>query len=69
MSNPSMFLSPDDVAALTGRKSYRKQIEQLRAMAIQFWINARGIPVVPVSAVTGQSKPAAPEKWTPSVCA
>jgi hypothetical protein len=58
-----MFLSRDDVAILTGRKTKSKQIESLRKMGIQFWVNAVGYPVVPRAAIEGRkTSPASPEK-------
>lgn len=61
----SAFLTADDVTALTGRKIKSKQIEALRKMGLPFFVNARGVPVVPESAVTG-SKVQPPKKtWSP----
>ena len=54
-----MFLSTDDLAALTGRKIKSKQIETLRRMGLPFHVNAAGKPVVPVSAIEGRKQPAA----------
>ena len=50
----STFLSADDVAHLTGRKTSGKQIEALRAMRIPFWVNGVGRPVVTIAAVEGR---------------
>jgi hypothetical protein len=68
MTAPSLFLAPADVATLTGRKRPRSQIEALRNMGVQFYQNALGHPVVPVTAITG-SKTVATEaaKWQPAV--
>lgn len=49
-----MFLTKDEVAELTGRKTKSKQVEQLRKMAIPFWVNALDAPVVPRSAIEGR---------------
>ncbi len=49
-----MFLTAEEVAILTGRKFKSKQIEQLRRMALPFWVNALGSPVVPRSAIEGK---------------
>lgn len=51
----SIFLTKEDVADLTGRKTKTKQIEQLRTMGVIFWINAHGVPVVPRSAIEGRN--------------
>ncbi len=63
-----MFLHPDEVSQLTGRKLKRLQIEQLRKMGIPFWVNAAGAPIVCRSALEGGSKAAQdiqPDHWTP----
>jgi hypothetical protein len=57
MSN--MFLTQDELVALTGRKIKSKQIEVLRRMGLLFWVNACGKPVVPVTAIEGSKEPAA----------
>lgn len=51
----SIFLTTEDVAELTGRKTKAKQIEQLRTIGLVFWINAHGVPVVPRSVIEGRS--------------
>lgn len=53
------FLSKEDVAILTGAKIKSKQIAQLRKMGLPFWVNALGVPVVPLSAINGR-EPRAP---------
>jgi hypothetical protein len=64
----NIFLTPESIHTLTGRKRARLQIEALRKMAIPFWVNARGCPVVAVAAITGaKNAPSAPEKWQPTV--
>lgn len=68
MSN--MFLTKDEMATLTARKTKSKQIEALRKMALPFWINARDEPVVPRSAIEGREKPESPPqkpRWEPNV--
>lgn len=62
-----MFLTRDEVAILTGRKIKSKQIEQLRTMALPFWVNAVGIPIVARSTIEGKTRsaPAKEQKWTP----
>ena len=52
MSN--MFLNADELAELTGRKVKSKQIEALRRMALPFWVNALGKPVVARVAIEGR---------------
>ena len=49
-----MFLTSDEVGELTGRKFKSKQIEQLRRMAVPFWVNALGAPVVPRWVIEGK---------------
>ncbi|MDR3158976.1 MAG: DUF4224 domain-containing protein [Zoogloeaceae bacterium] len=68
MTSPSLFLSPADIEVLTGRKSRAHQIKELRRQGIQFYTNAIGRPVVPVTAITGV-KSASPEpvKWQPAM--
>lgn len=62
------FLSKEDVAILTGAKIKSKQIAQLRKMALPFWVNALGVPVVPRSAIDGRAPkvPIEKPKWEPS---
>lgn len=62
-----MFLTKDEVAELTGRKTKSKQIEQLRTMRIPFWVNALDAPVVPRSAIEGRKtlEPTLREKVIP----
>jgi hypothetical protein len=66
MSN--MFLTQDELVALTGRKIKSKQIEVLRRMGLPFWVNAVGKPVVSVAAIEGRNadipKKSAPT-WQP----
>lgn len=63
----SIFLNPEDVADLTGRKSKSRQVEQLRIMGIAFYVNAAGRPIVTRAAVEGQGsdRPVKPKKWQP----
>lgn len=62
------FLTPEEIAILTGRKMKSKQIESLRSMSIPFFINATGHPVVARSAVDGKAdfEPQKP-RWVPAV--
>lgn len=67
MSN--MFLTQDELVALTGRKIKSKQIEVLRRMGLPFWVNAVGKPVVSVAAIEGRKAdiPKKPEPaWEPN---
>lgn len=41
-----IFLTPEDVAFMTGRKTASKQIEVLRQMGIPFFVNAAGRPII-----------------------
>lgn len=58
-----MFLTPEEIAELTGRKVKRLQIEQLRTMGIPFYINAVGRPVVVCSVLEGKKEPPQRPKW------
>lgn len=48
-----MFLTEDEIKALTGRTVKRLQCEQLRKNGIPFFVNASGRPVVAKSAIEG----------------
>lgn len=65
----AMFLTKEELAILTGRKTKSKQVEQLRKMRLPFWINAMGAPVVARSTIEGKTgaAPAAKVVWVPSV--
>lgn len=64
----SIFLEPDDVAILTGKKTKSGQVDALRRMGIAFFVNPSGRPVVPKSAVEGREKVEEPKStWKPSV--
>lgn len=64
----SIFLEPDDVAILTGRKFKSDQVEQLRVMGIPFYVNAQGRPVVTKSALESFDKgQPVVKKWQPNV--
>jgi hypothetical protein len=66
----SLFLSPDELFDLTGRKIAKLQIEQLRRMMIPFHVNALGRPVVTVNAIIGTEKQSSVTEttgWTPRV--
>lgn len=38
------FLSPEELEALTGRMSKKRQIDALRMMRVPFWVGARWCP-------------------------
>lgn len=62
----SIFLSHDDVSALTGRKTKAKQFEMLLRMRLPFWVNAIGRPVVTLAALEG-GRDSRPEcAWAPT---
>lgn len=63
------FLEPAEIATLTGRKFKSRQIDTLRRMAIPFFVNATGHPVVARAAIDGIRAPAAEPKkpWVPKV--
>ncbi|MGV2292091.1 DUF4224 domain-containing protein [Trinickia sp. YCB016] len=68
-----MFLSPFELAVLTGRKVKSKQIEALRRMGVPFFVNACGRAVVARSAIEGRGDVvarvgnSAHSSWSPSV--
>jgi hypothetical protein len=50
---PEMFLSPAELAVLTGRKVKSKQVDALRKMGVPFFVNACGRAVVARAAIEG----------------
>ena len=63
-----MFLTPDDLILLTGKRQKVKQIEQLRRMGVPFYTNASGHPIVARAEVEGSRKvPATQQVWKPAV--
>jgi hypothetical protein len=67
-----MFLNDDELARLTGRRQKKRQIAQLRAMGLPFFINAAGAPVVARSAVEGAAprpdeRPSPRQAWQPAL--
>ncbi|WP_082727505.1 DUF4224 domain-containing protein [Burkholderia sp. MSMB2157WGS] len=68
-----MFLSPLELAVLTGRKVKSKQVEALRRMGVPFFINACGRAVVARSAIegrtsiVGRSEGGTRSGWSPAV--
>ena len=64
----SIFLEPDDVAVLTGKKTKSGQVDALRRMGIVFFVNPSGRPVVPKSSIEGKDLAEEPKStWKPSV--
>ena len=63
------FLTKEELATLTGRKTKSKQIEALRKMALPFWVNALNAPIVPRSAINQvpTEKKQERERWVPNV--
>ena len=51
-----MFLTREEVAALTGAKTRKRQIANLRQNCIRHTINAAGWPVVARAVVEGTAK-------------
>lgn len=66
---PRTFLSPEEIAVLSGRKNKSMQIDALRQMGVPFFINGIGHPVVARSVVEGGKAVAEPPKkeWVPAV--
>lgn len=62
----AVFLEPEELAVLTGRKMKSVQVKILRMMGIPFHVNASGHPVVTRSAVEGRKEEkAAKKQWQP----
>ncbi|MFM0318153.1 DUF4224 domain-containing protein [Paraburkholderia nemoris] len=68
-----MFLSSEELVQLTGRKVKTKQIQALRSMAVPFFVNALGQPVVARVAVEGRAQVSSDHalraSWQPRVVA
>lgn len=63
-----MFLEPEELCVLTGRKLKSKQIQWLRGEGIPFRINALGHPVVTRATVESRKpEPAQRPAWSPRV--
>jgi hypothetical protein len=59
-----MFLEPEELARLTGRKMKSLQIVWLRTSGIPFWVSATGHAVVPRSAIDERNpEPKRKPKW------
>lgn len=69
MSVYETFLTPEEIAFLTGRKKRDLQVEALRNMGIPFWVNAVNAPIVARATIEGRrdkvEQPEAP--WVPNV--
>lgn len=65
----STFLDQAEIATLTGRKFKSRQIDALRRMAIPFFVNATGHPVVARAAIHGAGPVEVEQKkaWVPKV--
>lgn len=63
----TMFLDADDLVVLTGRPQKSQQIKALRKMAIPFYVNAVGKPVVARAVLEGRRDDSKPvkKKWEP----
>jgi hypothetical protein len=62
-----MFLSPDELALLTGFRRKGRQVEQLRRMGVAFYVNGCGRPVVARTVIEGRTEDTSPVVWAPSV--
>lgn len=66
-----MFLTPGQLRTLTGFAHKARQVQQLRAMGVPFYVNRRGVPVVACSVVDGHTSTAPSAKaapaWSPAV--
>jgi len=69
MSVYETFLTPEEIAILTGRKVRRLQVEALRKMGIPFWVNAINAPIVARATIEGRKEKVEPPepKWVPDV--
>ena len=64
-----MFLTPEELAELTGYRQASKQIVMLRKQGIPFHVNAAGHPKVARAIIEGKhTQPATPaaKSWSPS---
>lgn len=69
MTTP-LFLTSEELRALTGYAIKARQIAQLRTMGIAFRVNGCGKPVVTRATVEGGAlaqQPVAPQAWQPAV--
>lgn len=68
----SLFLTPDDIAELTGirtgkagRSREQRQIDTLRRMKIPHYVNAAGRPIVARAVIEGGKPADVPQAWEP----
>lgn len=63
-----MFLTTEELRALTGYARAARQVAQLRRMGIPFWVNGCGKPIVARAAINGGPQVAAESKpqWEPT---
>ena len=52
-----MFLTPEQLETLTGLRQPAAQIRWLRRNGVRHYVRADGRPVVPASALAGQTQP------------
>ena len=65
----AMFMTGDELHALTGYRQPTKQVAMLRRQGVPFHVNAAGHPKVARAAIEGrQQQPASPQPtpWSPS---
>ncbi len=69
MSVYETFLTPEEIAFLTGRKKRDLQVEALRRMGIPFWVNAINAPIVARATIEGRREKVEPPEtaWMPDV--
>ena len=65
----SLFLTKEEIVALTARTKRNLQIEQLRKMGIPVFVNAVHAPVIARAVIEGAPKKEPPLKtpWVPEV--
>lgn len=64
----SLFLTAEDMRALTGFAIKARQVAQLRIMGIPFRINGCGRPVVTVASIEGKiDQQSVKPSWQPTV--
>lgn len=60
----NLFLLPEDVRRLTGRKRASDQLAWCKTNGVQAYLSARGEVVIPVAAIEGR-RTANDAEWTP----
>jgi hypothetical protein len=61
-----MFLSPEEVSELTGRKRVSDQLTALKMMRVPHLINAIGRPIIVRDNLMGKTAAKPIEKWKPN---